>query len=129
MQRLSVLLSWVISHLALSGRKLLALGSLVVALLATGVAVAWALGYLHVYTAQQYASAHVWKTFCASNWNNCSTYPTGTGWYDRVTNNYVRVEIRVRSKGQTCTRVFAVRGDDDNPYITTEGSFPYYFCS
>lgn len=113
----------------LSGRKLLAAASLVVAALTTCVATAWALGYLHVYTAQQYAAGHVWRTFCASNYNNCPGYPSATGWYDRVTNNYVRVEIRVRTRTQTCTRVLAVRGDDDGPYITSDGSFPYYVCS
>jgi hypothetical protein len=110
-------------------KKLSILSTVVGALLATA-ATAFALGYLHVYTAQNYAAAHVWRTFCGSNANTCPSYPTATGWYDRITNNYVRVEIRVRSRSNgNCTRVLAVRGDDDNPYITSDGSFPYYMCT
>lgn len=82
--------------------------------------------YLHVANAQNYARAHVWRTFC--NYN-CLSYPSATGWYSRINDNYVRVEIVARKSGYgTCYRVFAVRGNDGSEYITTDGSAPYYSC-
>lgn len=110
-------------------RMLRILLAAVMLLLATA-ATAFALGYLHVYTAQNYAAAHAWAVFCQSNANNCPSYPVATGWYDRINNNYVRVEVRVYRRGTgNCSRILAVRGDDDNPYITSDGSSAYWFCT
>lgn len=94
------------------------------------VAVAYA-SYLHVSYAQNYARYHVFKTFCNSSYSTCPTYPWATGWYQRINNNYVRVEIAVRKSGTagTCRRVFAVRGYDGAEYITSDGSSPYYYCN
>lgn len=111
-------------------RKLALLGAALVALVLSLVVAASASAYLHVANAQNYARAHVYATFCDSSAYWCPTYPWATGWYDRITDSYVRVEIAVnRRNSGTCTRVFAVRGSDANPYITSDGSFPYYACS
>lgn len=84
--------------------------------------------YLHVANAQNYARAHMWKTLCNYG-NSCSYYPAATGWYQRINDNYVRVEVRSYVYGRgTCYRVFAVRGNDGSEYITTDGSSPYYYC-
>jgi hypothetical protein len=101
----------------------------VVAFALPSVAVAEASAYLHVANAQNYARAHVYATFCDSSSYWCPTYPWATGWYDRITDSYVRVEIEVRRRNSgDCYRTFAVHGSDANPYITTDGSSYGYYC-
>lgn len=88
-----------------------------------------AFAYLHVSYAQDYARAHVWRTFCSSSGNVCVDYPRPTSWYRRINANYVRVEIYVYRYGSgACTRVFAVKGNDGASYISSDGSSPYYYC-
>lgn len=109
-------------------RSILPILVIVTAIFTSWAIAASAQAYLHVANATDYARGHVWRTFCNYG-NNCSYYPVGTGWYQRISDSYVRTEIKVYRYGYgTCTRVFAVRGSDAAPYITTDGSAPYYTC-
>lgn len=109
-------------------RKLSILLSLV-ALLLMLVVTASASAYLHVANATNYAAAHSWSTFCSSSYSLCPSYPWGTGWYDRGSDSYVRVEIMVRRYDNVyCHRVFAVRGSDASPYISGAESAQYWSC-
>lgn len=101
---------------------------LAVGLLLVAAAVAVA-AYLHVANAQTYAKQHAWKVFCGSSSATCPNYPNATGWYQRVSNTKVRVEIHVYRTGQgNCYRIFAVVGDDTSPQITSDGSSAYWAC-
>lgn len=85
--------------------------------------------YVHVANAQVYARQHAWKTFCSSSSYYCPTYPWATGWYSRVSNTEVRVEVATDRRGSgRCYRIFDVRGDDSNLYISTSGSSAYWAC-
>lgn len=104
---------------------------LAAAVLAATAVAAFGLGYLHVANAQSYAVNHVWVSSpCNQSSAKCWRYPYATGWYERINNNKVRVEIAVGIAGHSklCTRVFAVIGDDNSPSVTSNGSSPYYYC-
>lgn len=108
-----------------SVKKLSVLFALVI-LLGMLIATASASAYLHVATAQNYAKTHVWNSWCGGQ---CRAFPSETGWYDRINDSYVRVEVTAYRYGSgQCYRVFAVRGSDSAPYITSDGSAPYYTC-
>lgn len=108
----------------LSKSLLLATGML---LLTAAVAVA---AYLHLANAQTYAKQHAWTVFCGSSSRTCPNYPNATGWYQRVSNTKVRVEIHVYRAGSgNCYRIFAVTGDDSSPQITSDGSSAFWSCS
>lgn len=110
-------------------RKLRILFGAMIALVLSLVAVASASAYLHLANAQNYAAAHMWSSFCNNSTNYCTGYPWATGWYSRVNDSYVRVGVAVGTyTSGTCSRVFAVRGSDSSPYITSDGSSPYYTC-
>lgn len=105
---------------------LLLIGSILV----TWVVAASAQAYLHVSAAQDYARAHVWRTFCSSSGRVCADYPRPTSYVRRYSANYVRIEIYVYRYGSgACTRVFAVKGNDGASYISTDGSSPFYYCT
>jgi hypothetical protein len=111
-------------------RSILSAVGTLIALVLSLVVVASASAYLHVYNATSYASNHVWATFCNSRVSTCYTYPSGTGWYDRISDTYIRVQIQVDRYGNGhCIRTFAVHGNDGSEYITSDGSSPYYTCS
>lgn len=95
---------------------------------AIGVASAHA-AYVHVANAQTYSKQHAWTTFCSSSSYWCPSYPNATGWYQRISNTEVRVEVHVnrRSSG-SCYRIFDVRGDDSSLRISTDGSSAYWAC-
>jgi hypothetical protein len=113
--------------LSTSRRVVITFATLGVLVLGGATATA-ASAYLHVADAQHYAEAHMWKSFCNYG-SNCGSYPAPTGWYDRISDSYVRVEVWAWSKGKQCSRVFAVHGSDSSPYITTDGSSFGYFCT
>lgn len=104
--------------------------ALVATLLVTLVAAVSASAYLHLANAQSYAVQHTWTTFCNSSSYWCWRYPFADGWYQRINDSYVRVEIQVGKRGYSklCYRVFAVKGSDAAPYISTDGSWPYWNC-
>jgi hypothetical protein len=110
-------------------RKFRLLLATLLAVIFSVVGAASASAYLHVYNAQNYASGHVWRTFCNSSYAYCPRFPNETGWYQRISSNEVRVEIHVTKYGYgSCYRVFDVRGNDGSEYISTAGSAPYYAC-
>lgn len=111
-------------------RSILPLLLVLAAIFGSWAIAAKAQAYLHVANAQSYAVNHVWVSFCNQSSYWCWRYPYATGWYQRISDSYVRVEIAVGRRGYSrhCTRVFAVRGSDGSPYITSDGSAPYYSC-
>jgi hypothetical protein len=93
-----------------------------------------AMSYVHLADARAIAQNHVWVSApCYQSSNNCWQYPFYTSYYQRVNDNYLRVEIGVGwytcSRTKYGYRVFGVQGtSDSNAHVTTQGSNPYWAC-